>query len=1090
MVPQELIHYIMKKYLLLLLVVALSFITAFAADESTITIKTSKPVGTTVSLDAYTASKDEAFTVDWGDGEEKIYNVDPNGWGYSRRIKTEIKGGTITIKGKLVNFDLTEAGITSVDIHGQTALKVINLKENEIATFKQDGMPALTELNLRDNKLTTFSGTGMTSLKTLNLQGNQLDSHEFDITDASATLTDLTVSNNGDKFITLNLMAFTALEYFYCDDNPEFTTAVFADNNANIKKISMNNCHVMHFYSCTFPNLYSLNLSNNALLDLEEGNYPKLSTLSIDHNYLTTLDVTRFPKLGSLYCGNNNIKLLNVGSNPGLLSLNCDSLDITKLDLSNNKDLAYLSVNGTKLTQLDIRGKRSITTLNISNTAIRYIDLEDQYSLRDFRARNTQCEFFYFNYINPWGRFNYVDIRDNKKMTGNSMNFTLHTISQAYSDYSNSLLIAGSNGETADTEYATSQDMKWKCDVTGDGTAKNEAVKVTVDGTDTGERVSGKGEFGGITFEQEYDFTKYSTTGGTFTVSQWTGNYFQQLADVTTSAKAGVAIHITPTPAEGYVYDGVIVNGEKIQEEWFVVNGEATIKPVFRGADRKITFTAPAGQTLSFAVAVQKGADKKVQVDWGSGAKMEYDVSDTNYTRLDGTAETVAESGATESIVTIYGDVDALNLESFGEYGEMMGIWNNKVSSIDLTNNDLLIALNLYMNPIKTLDVTNQTGLQELDCSYCELTELDVTKNTKLLSLQCYGNELTTLDLSKLPELLELNARVNKLTGVDFTNNPKLQVVNVTNNELSTIDVAHLTDLVSLEAAGNKLTTLDVSKNTQLQVLGVGNNKLTELNLDNNTALRSLLFNDNSIQILDLSKLTELRQIDCGGNNMTACDLNQFYKDLPQYPELTKDEQEALKGASLTILTGTEETPNDAAGSDTSIASDKGWSVSMEGNGSGCDITWIYIGKTENGTIALKDAEGNDIQSGDKVKRNSPISLIATPDKGYVLDKVLVNGKAVEGTEFKISRISTVTATFDIASAIDAATINDASVTTANGSIIVSLPEGALAEVFSLDGTRICSLAAGTSIIPVADGTYIVRTKNGADLKTMKVSVK
>lgn len=1090
MVPQELIHYIMKKYLLLLLVVALSFTTAFAADESTIIIKTSKPVGTTVSLDAYTASQDEAFTVDWGDGEEKIYNVDPNGWGYSRRIKTEIKGGTITIKGKLVNFDLTEAGITSVDIHGQTALKVINLKENEIATFKQDGMPALTELNLRDNKLTTFSGTGMTSLNKLNLQGNQLDSHEFDITDASATLTDLTVSNNGDKFITLNLMAFTALEYFYCDDNPEFTTAVFADNNANIKKISMNNCHVMHFYSCTFPNLYSLNLSNNALLDLEEGNYPKLSTLSIDHNYLTALDVTRFPKLASLYCGNNNITLLNVGNNPGLLSLNCDSLDITKLDISNNKDLAYLSVNGTKLTQLDIRGKRSITTLNISNTAIRYIDLEDQYSLRDFRARNTQCEFFYFNYINPWGRFNYVDIRDNKKMTGNSMNFTLHTIPQAYSDYSNSLLIAGSNGETADTEYATSQDMKWKCDVTGDGTAKNEAVKVTVDGTDTGERVSGKGEFGGITFEQEYDFTKYSTTGGTFTVSQWTGAYFQQLADVTTSAKAGVAIHITPTPAEGYVYDGVIVNGEKIQEKWFVVNGEATIKPVFRGADRKITFTAPAGQTLSFAVAVQKGADKKVQVDWGSGAKMEYDVSDTNYTRLDGTAETVAESGATESTVTIYGDVDALNLESFGEYGEMMGIWNNKVSSIDLTNNDLLIALNLYMNPIKTLDVTNQTGLQELDCSYCELTELDVTKNTKLLSLQCYGNELTTLDLSKLPELLELNARVNKLTGVDFTNNPKLQVLNVTNNELSTIDVAHLTDLVSLEAAGNKLTTLDVSKNTQLQVLGVGNNKLTELNLDNNKALRSLLFNDNSIQILDLSKLTELRQIDCGGNNMTACDLNQFYKDLPQYPELTKDEQEALKGASLTILTGTEKTPNDAAGSDTSIASDKGWSVSMEGNGSGCDITWIYIGKTENGTIALKDAEGNDIQSGDKVKRNSPISLIATPDKGYVLDKVLVNGKAVEGTEFKISRISTVTATFDIASAIDAATINDASVSTANGSIIVSLPEGALAEVFSLDGTRICSLAAGTSIIPVADGTYIVRTKNGADLKTMKVSVK
>ena len=69
------------------------------------------------------------------------------------------------------------------------------------------------------------------------------------------------------------------------------------------------------------------------------------------------------------------------------------------------------------------------------------------------------------------------------------------------------------------------------------------------------------------------------------------------------------------------------------------------------------------------------------------------------------------------------------------------------------------------------------------------------------------------------------------------------------------------------------------------------------------------------------------------------------------------------------------------------------------------------------------------------MKRNSPISLIATPDKGYALDKVLVNGKAVMGTEFKISRISTVTATFNIVSAIDAAAINDARVTTASGSI-------------------------------------------------------
>ena len=1080
----------MKKYLLLLLAVTLSAATAFAEDKGVITMKTSKEAGTSVTLDAYTSSTDEAFTVDWGDGVEKIYNINPNDYGYARRINAEIKGSTITIKGKLVNLELRKAGITSAEFKGQSALAKIDLEGNEIATLTQDGMPVLTELDLKDNKLTAFNGSGLTALTKLNMKNNQLDSHQFEIGSAYATLTELNVANNGKKFITLNLNSFTALEYFYADDNPELTTVVFADNNEKIKTISMNNCHIMHFYSLTLPNLRTLNLANNALLELEEGNYPNLGTLAVGHNYLSELDVMKFTKLESLSCGNNKITLVNVGNNPELTFLNCDSLDITRLDLTNNRKLSYLSVNGTKLTKLDIKGIRTLYTLNISNTAIRYIDMEDLYNLRDFRARNTQCSFFYFNYIATWGRFNYVDIRDNKQMTGNSMNFTLRTLPQAYSEYSNSLLIAGSNGETADTSYPTSNDMKWKIDVNGNGTAKNETVAVTVEGTDTGERVSGSAEFGGITQEQNYDFTKYSTSGGTFTVSQWTGAYFQQLADVTTSAKAGVAIHITPTPAEGFVYDGVIVNGEKINEEWFVVNGEATIKPVFRGEARKISFTVPVEQPLSFAVAVKKGADKNVQIDWGNGAKMEYAASDSKYTRVDGTAATPSDPEATESTITVYGDVSALNLESFGEYGTYVGAWDNKVSGIDLSANDQLEYLNIYMNPIKTIDVSNQPDLLELDCSYCELTQLDASKNPKLYYLSCYGNELAALDLSKLPELVELNAKVNKLTTIDFTNNPKLQVVNLTGNELESLDVTKLASLASLNAGQNKLTTIDVTKNTQLQELGVGNNKLTDLNLDNNKLLRSLSFNDNSIQILDLSKLTDLRLINCGGNNMTACDLNQFYKDLPQYPTLSKEEQDEMKTSNLTILTGKETTPNDAAGSDTSIASDKGWNVSMKGNGSGCDITWIYIGKTENGSIALKDNEGNDIQSGDKVKRNSPISLIATPDKGYALDQVLVNGKAVEGTEFKVTRISTVTATFKVASAIDAATIGNASVKTASGSIIVSLPEGTTAEVYSANGMRICSLAAGTSIIPVADGTYIVRTRNGAATKAMKVSVK
>lgn len=150
--------------------------------------------------------------------------------------------------------------------------------------------------------------------------------------------------------------------------------------------------------------------------------------------------------------------------------------------------------------------------------------------LRDFRAANTLCPFFYFNYVLPGGKFSYLDMRNNSKMTGNSMTFTLHTLPALNKDaYNTNLFVEGSNAETADTEYVTSNEMKWKIDVTGDGTANCPAVPVTVKANDTGEKVNVTGYFGGdISNERNYNFTKYSTTHGSFYLSQWAGNYYQE----------------------------------------------------------------------------------------------------------------------------------------------------------------------------------------------------------------------------------------------------------------------------------------------------------------------------------------------------------------------------------------------------------------------------------------------------------------------------------------------------------------------------------------------------------------------------------
>ena len=1080
----------MKK-LLLQFILALLAIPLANATESVVTLTTTLDEGADIQLYAWSASADDAFTIDWGDGTEKIYNKTKPSYTYGSELKGKVGASkTITIKGNIIYLDCRKQSLSSATFADAAALAYIDLSENQLTSFSMSGLPAVTELDLSDNAITTFSAEGNSVLTKLSINNNQLDSHQFDITSVANSLQDLNITNNGENFVTLNLITFDKLRYFTANDNPELTTVVFYDGNTSLTQISMNNCHIMHFYAISLPTLRVLNLSNNALLDLEDGSYPSLTTLSVNSNYLSELDVTKFANLESLDCSNNQLTNINVANNPALTYLSVGNNALSSVDVTTNTELHTLLVDNTALRHLDISKNSKIYTLNISDTQISHINIDNLYSLREFRAANTQCSFFYFNYVNTWGRFNYVDISNNAKMTGNSMTFTLRTMPAAYSDY-NTLKIDGSNAETADTEYVSSSDMKWKPNVTGDGTANNPDVAVTVNATDSGEKVTVTGQYGGMTADQTFTFTKYTTDGGSFTLSQWSGNYFQQLADVTTTAKAGVAMHVDATPDEGKTFDCVLINGERCEDDWFVVNEDATIEVRFRGEASSVSFTAPIGQALSFSLGAYKTSttDPKVTIDWGNGSSQQYTVSETKSTRIDGTAATPTDDTATMSTITITGDVFYLNLESWGEFGEEYGLWNNKIASIDLSKTDLLTYINTYMNPIRSIDVSGQTDLIELDCSYCELKSLDVTKNTALQTLVCYGNELTTLDISKNANLVELNAKVNQLETIDFSNNPWLSEVNVNNNYLETIDVSSLKNLYYLYASNNLLTSIDVTKNTNLYQLAVGGNSLTSLDVTKNPKIQSLSFNDNAIHALDLSNLTDLRLVDCGGNGMTACELNDFFFTLPQYPSVTEDEK--ITGSTLTLLTGTEATPNDAENSDTSIATEKGWTPSLSGNGSGCDVAVLTIQPTVNGSIEVKTADGTVVASGSKVKRLAPLTITVTPDAGYTLDKITANGKTVEGTELKISRNTTLIALFKVIDGVDNVALDGVAIAGGDGAVIVNTDSDSKVEIFDINGHRVFagSISASTTI-PMATGYYAVRVENAQGTMARLVSVK
>ena len=183
--------------------------------------------------------------------------------------------------------------------------------------------------------------------------------------------------------------------------------------------------------------------------------------------------------------------------------------------------------------------------------------------------------------------------------------------------------------------------------------------------------------------------------------------------------------------------------------------------------------------------------------------------------------------------------------------------------------------------------------------------------------------------------------------------------------------------------------------------------------------------------------------------------------------------------------------PVDARNADSFIATDKGWIVNITGNASGCDEAYITILPSVNGSIALADVDGNPVESGDKVKKNSAIEVTAMPEDSYTLDAVVLNGENIEGTEFMITRASEVTALFKKLSGIDSVDLEGVSINGGDQEIVVFADSESKIEVYNLQGANVfAGNESGELRVPVASGVYAVRVSNGQGTMVKVVAVK
>jgi len=207
------------------------------------------------------------------------------------------------------------------------------------------------------------------------------------------------------------------------------------------------------------------------------------------------------------------------------------------------------------------------------------------------------------------------------------------------------------------------------------------------------------------------------------------------------------------------------------------------------------------------------------------------------------------------------GIIDITGIEEFTSI-TFLTLMNNQISSIDVSNNTALEEFYIDENLLTSLDVSNLSNLFSFSCAnnfisnlnvngavnmayfWCNdnlLTQLDVSTNINLLEMNCTDNCIGSLDVSGFYFLERLYCSYNCLTNLNTTGNTELLTLTCSVNNLSNIDVFTNTSLNSFSCVLNHISSLDFTNNNQLSSIYCGSNELSSLKIHNgnNTAINS-----------------------------------------------------------------------------------------------------------------------------------------------------------------------------------------------------------------------------------------------------------
>ena len=150
--------------------------------------------------------------------------------------------------------------------------------------------------------------------------------------------------------------------------------------------------------------------------------------------------------------------------------------------------------------------------------------------------------------------------------------------------------------------------------------------------------------------------------------------------------------------------------------------------------------------------------------------------------------------------------LEELNLRENTKLSILNCAWNN-FTELDLSSNTELTELYCYANTLKTLDLTKNLKLKKIFSGDAQLEKLLLPENNEITEINLESNNLTEIDLSQCKKLTRLNCcRNGKLTTLDLTNNTELEYLDCWGDALTSLDLSKNTKLTDFNSHTQKYT--------------------------------------------------------------------------------------------------------------------------------------------------------------------------------------------------------------------------------------------------------------------------------------------